>query len=502
MSRTFLTIRRAGLLAGIAVGVLSLAPIGEGMVAPAQAQVAVSIEFQDALAPFGVWRHHPRWGAVWIPAARFRGWRPYQVGHWVYTEEWGWYWISDEDEADWGWIAYHYGRWLFEPGYGWFWIPGDEWAPAWVDWRRGNDFVGWAPLPPEEVIYEVREAPQYWLFVRPYDLIAPRLRPVLLPPQRAPMYFQRTVVVNRTFFVDHRGPRIAVNPGISPAYIAAAAHRPLPTFQVQPRVLAGTRGVPGAIEIRGTDLPRGPSRGGRAPSAAFQPGLQPLTAVQPATSVPPPRPLGRDEHGRLGTTPPRAAQGATGPIAPPPPPAGQTPQQPPRPGMRGPTPPSGPAPATAPSSPPPAGATAPSGPPPAGAVQGQQPPAPPPGAIRPTPPAPSPTRPTPPPPPAAQPAPPPPATLGRPTPPPPPAAQPAPPPPPAARPAPPPPPAPHPAPPPPPAARPAPPPPPAARPAPPPPPPAHPAPAARPGTPPAGAAKPPQPGEQPAGATR
>src|SRR3977135_729720 len=36
-------------------------------------------------------------------------------------------------------------------GNGWVWVPGDQWAPAWVSWRQTDDedYVGWAPLPPE-----------------------------------------------------------------------------------------------------------------------------------------------------------------------------------------------------------------------------------------------------------------------------------------------------------------------------------------------------------------
>ena len=30
--------------------------------------------------------------------------------------------------------------------YGWVWVPGYEWGPAWVSWRTGGDYVGWAPL--------------------------------------------------------------------------------------------------------------------------------------------------------------------------------------------------------------------------------------------------------------------------------------------------------------------------------------------------------------------
>jgi hypothetical protein len=72
-------------------------------------------------------------------------WRPFTVGHWIYTDEYGWYWDLPEPFA---WALYHYGRWGFDPAYGWYWVPGDTWAPAWVQWRYGTDYVGWAPLEP------------------------------------------------------------------------------------------------------------------------------------------------------------------------------------------------------------------------------------------------------------------------------------------------------------------------------------------------------------------
>ncbi|MGA8294510.1 MAG: DUF6600 domain-containing protein, partial [Rhodoplanes sp.] len=51
-------------------------------------------------------------------------------GHWAYTDDWSWYWVSDEPEAQWGWVAYHYGRWIFDDALGWCWVPGDEWSPV------------------------------------------------------------------------------------------------------------------------------------------------------------------------------------------------------------------------------------------------------------------------------------------------------------------------------------------------------------------------------------
>jgi len=29
-----------------------------------------------------------------------------------------------------------------------FWVPGYDWGPAWVSWRTGGDYYGWAPLSP------------------------------------------------------------------------------------------------------------------------------------------------------------------------------------------------------------------------------------------------------------------------------------------------------------------------------------------------------------------
>ena len=52
----------------LAAAFLSPAPfIMPGVITPAQAQVAVRAEFRDALAPYGRWDRHERWGDVWIP---------------------------------------------------------------------------------------------------------------------------------------------------------------------------------------------------------------------------------------------------------------------------------------------------------------------------------------------------------------------------------------------------------------------------------------------------
>ncbi len=103
--------------------------------------------FYTKLEPQGEWRETSNYGYVWQPrvAQQSRDWRPYTNGRWVYTEA-GCTWVSDEP---FGWATYHYGRWTRLRSVGWVWVPGDQWAPAWVSWRKSNDYVGWAPLPPE-----------------------------------------------------------------------------------------------------------------------------------------------------------------------------------------------------------------------------------------------------------------------------------------------------------------------------------------------------------------
>jgi hypothetical protein len=287
------------------------APIALGALSPAVAQV--SEEFQLALGPYGTWHQDPRFGDIWIPGGRPRGWSPYQVGHWVYTDDWGWYWVSDDDEADWGWVAYHYGRWAFDRRIGWFWVPGDDWAPAWVDWRYSDDYVGWSPLPPDDLVDEYDAEPAYWLFVPPRYMTAPRLRGYYVPTQRRAAVLRSSRVVNRTVAVN--GARLAVNPGIAPNLIAAATHSPLPAFRVRPRVLSGTQGVSGAVQVKADDLRGARPGGANGRTRNNAPVVQrSTTLIQPSAVAAPPA-LGKGESGRLGSRPPRAAQGAAVPAS-------------------------------------------------------------------------------------------------------------------------------------------------------------------------------------------
>ncbi|HEY1363757.1 MAG TPA: DUF6600 domain-containing protein [Xanthobacteraceae bacterium] len=260
----------------------------------------VSAEFRAALEPHGRWLTHSRWGEVWRPEHRARNWRPYTLGHWTYTNDWGWYWIADQDEADWGWVTYHYGRWVFDDEDGWVWVPGTEWGPAFVAWRRGGGYAGWCPLPPEAVVVEYREQPDFWIFVRAQDLIAPRIATVVLPFEQRSVFFNQTVVVNQTVLLHDRA--FAVNPGIAPGIVAAEIGRPLPAYDVRPRLLAGTAAaaaITGATIVTAQQLRSGNIRGESAVRRS-------QNRIQPARHVPPPQAL-TSREGRLGDNPLRAA---------------------------------------------------------------------------------------------------------------------------------------------------------------------------------------------------
>ncbi len=137
-------------VAVMAIGAIAALPVPL-FTPPREAKAAANVNlsigigtFYDRLDPYGDWIWY-RGRYVWVPDRIGPRWRPYALGHWVYTRRHGWYWVSDEP---FGWAAYHYGRWSYSPRIGWFWVPGRRWAPAWVVWHNTDRYVGWAPLPP------------------------------------------------------------------------------------------------------------------------------------------------------------------------------------------------------------------------------------------------------------------------------------------------------------------------------------------------------------------
>jgi hypothetical protein len=67
----------------------------------------------------------------------------------------------------WGSIVHHYGRWSHDEKIGWFWIPDEHWSPGWVVWRKSEQWVGWAPMPPEQELVSSAEFnnDKLWIFM-------------------------------------------------------------------------------------------------------------------------------------------------------------------------------------------------------------------------------------------------------------------------------------------------------------------------------------------------
>ena len=162
------TIMKSVAASGIVLAVSAFLPSYLPLATPAYAQTNISVNFgfgtfYDRLQPFGSWvSYEDRY--VFVPQHVGPNWRPYTLGHWSYTHQYGWLWVSDER---FGWATYHYGRWGYSRDIGWYWVPGHRWAPAWVAWSRGHNEVAWAPLPPRrnndvEVNITIGDVPDYY----------------------------------------------------------------------------------------------------------------------------------------------------------------------------------------------------------------------------------------------------------------------------------------------------------------------------------------------------
>jgi hypothetical protein len=182
----------------------------------------------DYLADYGYWVDYHPYGYVWIPRGVGRPWHPYTHGRWAWTE-YGWTWLSS---YRWGWIAFHYGRWGWDNRLGWFWVPDVAWSPAWVVWRYGDLYVGWAPLPPgAEFVagyglrWNSRSLPHhYWIFVEGRRFCSPQLRSWILPPERNITIINYTVVRDRYTVGDRY---TIINDGLSLREIEGLTRKPV-----------------------------------------------------------------------------------------------------------------------------------------------------------------------------------------------------------------------------------------------------------------------------------
>ena len=155
--------------------------------------------FYDDLSQYGQWIQDPQYGYVWVPEVE-NDFRPYYSrGHWVMTE-YGNTWVSD---YPWGWAAFHYGRWTYNPYYGWVWIPGHTWGPAWVGWRYGGGYYGWAPLGPGFEFganFGYYNCPDdWWIFLAPAYLYERHYYRYWYGPRENGTIIRNTSFINNTY---------------------------------------------------------------------------------------------------------------------------------------------------------------------------------------------------------------------------------------------------------------------------------------------------------------
>jgi len=205
---------------------LRQSPYYQSSPSPIQGDVSY---FYDQLAPYGEWFQLQSYGWVWAPNDVPDGWRPYTHGRWAYTD-YGWTWVSD---WEWGWAPFHYGRWHFDPYHGWVWVPGREWAPAWVAWRYGGGWVGWAPLPPgvgwqARANVDVHIRPLWWCFAEDRLLYEPNLRRNIVLPARNVTFIRITQNVTNYTIVQNR----VINRSLSVEQIERTIQRPIPRYRI------------------------------------------------------------------------------------------------------------------------------------------------------------------------------------------------------------------------------------------------------------------------------
>ena len=243
--------------------------MGGAPMARAELEVSANVsihavaDFDAPLTARGTWITVGTYGRCWRPAGVAVSWRPYCEGHWVWTDC-GWYWESDEP---WAWACYHYGYWVYDSAHGWVWLPGVEWGPAWVSWRVGGGYIGWAPLPPPRVkVVDAR-----FVFVKGAHFAEPIRSTTIVVS--SPQIIRETRVINNIkhqekVIGDRGARRVVVNEGPGLSVVEKATGRKFERVAIQEA--ARQTPVPSAVShAPHAQPPRQPERTGK-PEAPHQ----------------------------------------------------------------------------------------------------------------------------------------------------------------------------------------------------------------------------------------
>jgi len=235
-------------------------------------EIAVE-QFEEPLANYGSWIDDPTYGRLWKPAAELVGddFAPYASdGAWAANEDGGWVYQSRFHDL-FGWATYHYGRWVEHDDLGWVWIPGNEWAPAWVEWRNGGGYVGYVPLGPEG--YEHPE--RHWVFAEERHFGDPGgVWRVRVEPGRI-----REVLVRAPRIEAHGGHRWSAGPPVE--RIRKAGGTVQTTKATAPTKAAVQQHV---AAIAQSPKSPAPAPGGGGPKASAAPSAAPKASAAPSAA--------------------------------------------------------------------------------------------------------------------------------------------------------------------------------------------------------------------------
>jgi hypothetical protein len=269
--KSFWRVAAIGSLCGLMVGGFEARAALE---VSAAVQIHATADFEAPLTTCGTWVTVGSYGRCWHPTGVAVEWRPYCDGEWVWTDC-GWYWQSDEP---WAWACYHYGRWSFDAGFGWFWIPDVEWAPAWVYWRTGGGYIGWAPCPPSGIVI----APSAFAFVE-VGHFQEHHRPRTVIVNNTTIINQTTIINNNikhdTRTINGTAQKVVVNDGPQVETIQKATGRNVNRVPIR-AAAERTRVPPEAQRSGGGDKPRDE----KAPTVT----PTPTTPANPNTPTRPP----------------------------------------------------------------------------------------------------------------------------------------------------------------------------------------------------------------------
>jgi hypothetical protein len=291
--KSMLRILSVGLGGALCVGALNA---NANLEVGASVHINATADFETPLAARGTWLMVGSYGRCWRPAVG-RDWRPYCDGQWVWTDC-GWYWASDEP---WAWACYHYGTWTYDPDSGWVWVPGINWAPAWVTWREGGGYIGWAPCAPPGGMID----PSFFAFVDVAHF-HDHIRPSALTlnnaavashtePLHDPIRESRNIDGTRQYVMVNPGPDVdsirkvtGQNVGAVPVQ-QAVLQTPLPSGVQRSSPNASPEGRPGStLTSPNATMPANPS-GPRTSPQVYRPIVPPENPAVPVNPASPPR---------------------------------------------------------------------------------------------------------------------------------------------------------------------------------------------------------------------